>query len=78
MPGQSAAAIARRFGVAKSTINRLRLKYQRTNDVADLPRSGRPRVTSAREDRQITSTANQDRFQTGTFEKRAKTNEYLK
>ena len=26
MPGQSAATIARRFGVAKSTINRLRLK----------------------------------------------------
>ena len=32
IPGQSAAAIARRFSVANSTVNRLRLKYLRANE----------------------------------------------
>ena len=65
VPGQTPATIAQRFGVSKSTVTRLRQKYLQTNDVVDLPRSGRPRVTSERENRFIQRTANQNRFQTG-------------
>ena len=38
VPGQTAATIAHCFGVAKSTVRRLRQKYIKTNDVTDLPR----------------------------------------
>ncbi|XP_041361938.1 uncharacterized protein LOC121377907 [Gigantopelta aegis] len=48
--GMSLRAIARNVGHHASTISRLVRKHQQTNDVKDLNHSGRPRVTSHRED----------------------------
>ena len=42
--------VARRLGVSPNAIRRLRAKFQETGEVKDLPRSGRPRVTSVRQD----------------------------
>ena len=45
--------VARHFGVHVSTIERLVRRLRETGQVADRPRSGRPRVTSQRQDRAI-------------------------
>lgn len=51
--GQSQRAVARRMNVHQSTISRLWERYRRQNSVADAPRSGRPRATTAAQDRYI-------------------------
>eukprot|EP00745_Piridium_sociabile_P000654 TRINITY_DN103937_c0_g2_i2.p1 TRINITY_DN103937_c0_g2~~TRINITY_DN103937_c0_g2_i2.p1 ORF type:complete len:118 (-),score=12.94 TRINITY_DN103937_c0_g2_i2:259-612(-) len=51
--GQSQSAIARHFHVSQSTISRLWARFQATGSVADLPRAGRPRATTAAHDRFI-------------------------
>ncbi|KAK7116305.1 hypothetical protein V1264_002010 [Littorina saxatilis] len=51
--GQSQSAIARHFHVSQSTISRLWVRFQATGSVADLPRAGRPRATTAAHDRFI-------------------------
>ncbi|KAK7090632.1 hypothetical protein V1264_010402 [Littorina saxatilis] len=51
--GQSQSAIARHFHVSQSTISRLWVRFQATGSVADLPRAGRPRATTAAQDRCI-------------------------
>ena len=51
--GQSQSAIARHFHVSQSTISRLWVRFQATRSVADLPRAGRPRATTAAHDRFI-------------------------
>ncbi|KAK7106294.1 hypothetical protein V1264_017563 [Littorina saxatilis] len=51
--GQSESAIARHFHVSQSTISRLWVRFQATGSVADLPRAGRPRATTAAHDRFI-------------------------
>ena len=51
--GASQADVARRFGVSRMTISRLWRRFQTTNSTADRPRSGRPRVTTPRQDRMI-------------------------
>ena len=43
--------IANQFNVHRSTIVRLGQRYRATGSVKDLPRSGRPKVTTQREDR---------------------------
>ena len=45
--------VARHFGVHVSTIEHLVRRLRETGRVADRPRSGRPRVTSQRQDRAI-------------------------
>ena len=50
MQGQRQQQVARHFG---STIERLVRRLRETGRVADRPRSGRPRVTSQRQDRAI-------------------------
>ena len=62
VPDQTPATIAQRSGISKSTVTRLRQKFLQTNNVVVLPRSGRPRVTSERENRFFAQTANQNRF----------------
>ena len=47
------AEVARRFGVYRTTINRLVGRLRRTQSTDDRPRSGRPRVTSHVQDRYI-------------------------
>ena len=55
--GMDARQVARAFGVHVSTIYRLTDRFLQNNNVVDRPRSGRPRVTSQRQDRNIVRTA---------------------
>lgn len=49
--GETQTEVARHFNVSQSTISRLLSRFQETGAVTDRPRSGRPRVTTAVEDR---------------------------
>jgi transposase len=49
--GMSFKAIGRQMGYHYTVVSRLVRKHTETNNVKDLPRSGRPRVTSDRDDR---------------------------
>ena len=53
MQGQRQQQVANHFGVNVSTIERLVRSLRETGHLADRPRSGRPRVTSRRQDRTI-------------------------
>ena len=48
--GTSFKAIGRQMGCHYTVVSRLVRKHTQTNNVKDLPRSGRPRVTSDRDD----------------------------
>ena len=50
MQGQRQQQVARHFGVHVSTIERLVRRLRETGRVADRPRSGRPSLTSQRQD----------------------------
>ena len=60
--GMGVREVARRLGVAHSTISRLQTRYQQTGSVKDRPRRGRDRITSAQEDRYIVLTSRRNRF----------------
>lgn len=64
--GQTAAAVARAFGCHRNTISRLQQRFHATGDVVDRPRTGRPRVTTARTDRFMTLTHLRRRFKTAS------------
>ena len=49
--GISATVVSRHFGCTRKTIERLRRQFRVIGNVADRPRSGRPRVTTAADDR---------------------------
>ena len=51
--GMSFKTIGRQMGYHYTVVSRLVRKYTQTNNVKDLPRSGRPRVTSDRDDRTL-------------------------
>ena len=53
--GMSATVVSRHFGCTRKTIECLRRRLFVTGNVADRPRSGRPRVTTAADDRYISS-----------------------
>ena len=53
MQGQRQQQVANHFGVNVSTIERLVRRLRETGHLADRPRSGRPRVTSRRQNRTI-------------------------
>ena len=53
MQGQRQEQVVNHFGVNVSTIERLVRRLRETGHLADWPRSGRPRVTSWRQDRTI-------------------------
>ena len=53
MQGQRQQQVANHFGVNVSTIERLVRRLRKTGHLPDRPRSGRPRVTSRRQDRTI-------------------------
>ena len=48
--GTPATVISRHFGCSRKTIERLQRRFRVTGNVADRPRSGRPRVTTAGDD----------------------------
>ena len=61
--GMSARDVARHFQPRyESTINRLLNRFQQTLNVADRPRSGRPRKTTLREDRFLKTSSRRNRF----------------
>ena len=51
--GMSAIVVSRNFGCTRKPVERLRRRFSVTGNVADRPRSGRPRVTIAAADRYI-------------------------
>lgn len=51
--GESQSAVARHMNVSQSTISRLWERFQRFQSAEDRPRSGRPRITTAAQDRYI-------------------------
>ena len=51
--GTLATVVSRHFGCTRKTIERLQRQFRVTGNVADRPRSGRPRVTTAADDRYI-------------------------
>lgn len=63
--GATQAAVAVRFGVHRNTVRTLWTRYRDTGVARDRPRSGRPRVTSQRQDGYIRVMHLRNRFQTG-------------
>ena len=51
--GMSLKATGSQMGYHYAVVSRLVRKHTQTNNVKDLPRSGRPRVTSDRDDRSL-------------------------
>lgn len=64
--GVTQQAVARHFGVSRQTIAALWTRYHNTQSVNDRPRSGRPRVTTAAQDRYIRVRHLRDRTTTAT------------
>ena len=62
--GRTQEQVARRFNVSRSTILRLIRRVRDTGTFADRPRSGRPRVTSVRQDNYVRQRHLRDRFVT--------------
>jgi len=57
--------VARRFRCHGRTIYRLQSRFRYTGSVKDLPRSGRPRKTTPREDRYLVTSSRRERFMPG-------------
>lgn len=57
--------VARRMLCSPNAIRKLRTKFQNTREVKDLPRAGRPRVTSVRQDMSMVNKAETQRKLTG-------------
>ena len=53
LQGRSQRDVAHQFGVHESTISRLVQRLRVTGRLNDRPRSGRPRITTQRQDRRI-------------------------
>lgn len=64
LQGMSQAQVSRTLNTNQSTISRLWKRLEETGTVADRSRTGRPRVTTARQDRTIRLAHLRDRFQT--------------
>src|ERR1700729_1953477 len=60
--GLSRHQIANRLNFVRSTVSRIISRYEETGEVHSRPRSGRPRVTSIREDRYIAQSARRYRL----------------
>ena len=63
--GMRSRQVARRFRTSHQTINRIVQRYRHSGQFKDLPRSGRPRVTTRAEDRYVTNFVARNRFVTG-------------
>jgi len=60
--GMQAKAVAAHFGVAASTISRLKGRFNETGSVQDRPRSGRPKKKSDADDRYIAVTSRRNKL----------------
>ncbi len=65
--GSSKRQVAGRFGCTRATIYRLEQRYEETGRTRDRYRSGRPRVTTARQDRRIRLQHLRNRFRTAVM-----------
>uniref|UniRef100_A0A0F8BIG0 Paired domain-containing protein n=1 Tax=Larimichthys crocea TaxID=215358 RepID=A0A0F8BIG0_LARCR len=54
---RSTAEMADTFTVSQRQVQRIRKRFEKTGDVFDKPRSGRPRKTTAQEDRLLAGRA---------------------
>ena len=61
--GHSQRQVAGQFNVTQSVISRLQNRYNQTGTVQERQRSGRPRCTTAREDRYLCLIARRQKFQ---------------
>ena len=61
---RSTAEVADTFNVSQRQVQRIRKRYEETGDVFDKPRSGRPRKTTAREDRLLARNSKASPFST--------------
>ena len=66
----SVVQVARHFNVDRGTIQRLKARLNQTGSVNDRRRSGRPRCTSAPEDRAIRTIHLRRRFKSASSEPR--------
>ena len=66
LQGRSQCDVAQQFGVHESTISRLVQCLRATGRLTDRPRSGRPRVTTQRQDRRIRLVHLRNRLRTAT------------
>ena len=69
--GQSQREVANAIGVAQSVISRLWTRFQTTGNVRRRPGQGRPRATTARDDRYLLLTTRRNRRQNATLLQRA-------
>ena len=60
--GMSARDVALHFQCDETRISRLLNRSQQTGNVAERPRSGRPRRTTPRKDRFLTTSSRRNRF----------------
>ena len=63
--------VARQFDVHRNTVDALWRRYQQFGTTRDRPRSGRPRVTSNRQDTYIRVVHLRDRLRTATLTARS-------
>uniref|UniRef100_A0A8C4HES9 Transposase n=1 Tax=Dicentrarchus labrax TaxID=13489 RepID=A0A8C4HES9_DICLA len=61
---RSTAEVADTFNVSQRQVQRIRKRFEETGDVFDKPRSGRPRKTTAREDRLLARKSKASPFST--------------
>ena len=59
--------IAQRLGIHRNTVLNTVRRFVTTGSTSERPRSGRPRVTTARDDQFIRTSHLRDRFRTATF-----------
>jgi transposase len=64
LAGMTQTQIANHFNVSRMTIYRLMVRLRDTGNTSDRPRSGRPRVTTLRQDRYIRFIHLRNRFVT--------------
>jgi len=60
--GMAVAHVARNIGVSQCTISRLLTKFNATGSLKDRPLTGRPRKSTANEDRYITLISRRNLF----------------
>jgi len=60
--GMAVAHVARNIGVSHCTISHLRTKFNATESLKDRPLTGRPRKSTANEDRYITLISRRNLF----------------
>ena len=63
--GKTVSEVANAFNVSRKAIQNLKKKFRDTGNVKDLPRSGRPKVTTPRQDRRMITSSLRNRFTNG-------------